>query len=121
MQKKLYRNKPVSEQILFETVNILKTFFPDVLGDLRRRNFLLGKNVRIDPGHQNFFVVGTIKNANMASARHVVMVAPHKVVVQFFVRWLFERLYAAALRAEARHHVFNCAVFACRIARLENQ
>ena len=70
---------------------------------------------------EDFLVVRTVEDADAPALGQASDVAPHEVVVELLRRGLLERGHLAPLRIDAGHDVFDRAVFASRVHRLEDQ
>ena len=73
------------------------------------------------PHDEDFLVVRTVEDADPPALGQVSDVAPHEVVVELLRRGLLERGHLAPLRIDAGHDVFDRAVFASRVHRLEHK
>ena len=92
-------------------------FFPTRRGG----SFVSLQDLGVHPHDEHFLVVRTVEDADAPALGQVSDVAPHEVVVEFLRRRLLERGYLAPLRIDAGHDVFDRAVLAGRVHRLEDQ
>ncbi|OIQ69211.1 hypothetical protein GALL_491890 [mine drainage metagenome] len=70
---------------------------------------------------QHLFVVRAIEDADAPALGQVAGGAPEEVVLKFLRTRMLKAEHLAALRVDARHHVANRAVLACRVHRLKHQ
>src|SRR5579859_1581068 len=120
MQKEFENDDAVACEISFESVNILEALFPNVLGDERGRELLGSKNLLVHANDEYFFVVGAVEDADFSTFRNGLVSAPEVIVIEFFGARSFEGVHIAALGVDAGHDVFDDAVFASSVHRLQN-
>ena len=75
----------------------------------------------MDAHYQGLFVITTIKDADTTPLRQGLLAAPEVVMVQFGGIWGLEAGHLTALGIHPRHHMFDGAVLAGGVHRLENQ
>src|SRR5580700_4213334 len=112
MQEKLASHHPVARQIMFEGVDVLIAPLPDMLGNQWVRQLLRLQERGVDSHNQNFFVVGTIEDADLAALWDASVRPPQIIVIEFFGAWSLEGMNIATLRIYTGHDVFDHAVFA---------
>lgn len=83
-------------------------------------DFLLGKNVRMNPRHQAFLVIGAIEDADPAAFGQRDRAAPQEIMIEFVRGRLLERGDRAALRIDAVEDALDGGILARRIHALEN-
>src|ERR1700690_435867 len=84
------------------------------------RKTLVAENLWVHANNEDFFIVGTIEDADPASFGKPTRRAPEKIMLQFFSARLFETENLTALRIDPGHNVPDGAVLACRVHRLKN-
>ena len=87
----------------------------------RIRQALAAENFAMHPYDQDFFVIGSVEDANASALWQFSRSAPQEVMLQFGGARMLEARYLAALRINSGHHVLDGAVLAGRIHRLENE
>src|SRR5262249_14617881 len=101
MQIELENGRSVLGEVLFKSVDGLKSLLHLVLG-----------KIAMHAHYEDVFVVGTIEDANHAKTRSRSVHAPEKVVPQLFLGWFFEAGYLTALWIHAGEDMANRAIFA---------
>jgi hypothetical protein len=101
--------------------DVVEPVLEDVLGDQRRRQLLLLKQVVVHPDHEHLFVVGAVEDADLAALRQTGDAAPEKIMIELLVGRLLEGVHLAALGVHAGHHVLDRAVLARGIHGLEDE
>ncbi len=84
------------------------------------RRLLPREDLLVHAHHQHLLVVRAVEDADSATLRQALHVAPEIVVVEVLRRGHLERVHLAALRVHARHDVADGAVLARRVHRLEH-
>src|SRR6266571_3815066 len=69
--------------------------------------------------HQHILIMGTIENADHASAWNDPMNPPEEITRLFPGRWPLKRTHLASQRIDLRHDMANRAIFATRIHPLQ--
>ena len=82
---------------------------------------MAGKQFRMHPDGQNFFVVGPVENADFAAFGERSRCPPQKIVIQFLGRRGLERVHLAALRVHSGHDVLDGAVLTGGVHGLQDQ
>src|ERR1700730_6935175 len=70
--------------------------------------------------HQDFFVIGTVENTDLAALGNYLVTSPHKIVIKLFGAGSFERPYIAALGIHSGHHMTDQPVFPGRVHALND-
>ena len=112
----------VAMKVVFQVHDGAIPFVPD--GFLVAKLFrepLAAENLRMDPNHQHFLVIGAIEDADPPAFGKPKSRTPEKIVFQFFGAGLFETGYFAALRIDSGHDVPDGAVFPGGVHPLKNQ
>ena|SRR5712691_4522423 len=75
----------------------------------------------MDTNDEHFLEVGAVEDPDPASLGQRLDCAPEIIVVEFFVRWPFERKDLRALRVQAAHYMLDGAIFTSGVHPLEDQ
>src|SRR5215471_2444980 len=120
VEEKLANDGSVTGQVFLKRSDVVKSFFPYVLGHERFGNSLVLQQIGMDAHDQHFFIIRAVENADMAALRKTHGGSPEKIVLQFLERWLLEGKYLTALRIDSRHNVLDGAVLSGSIQCLED-
>src|SRR5580700_7972041 len=121
MKEKLANHHTVVRQIMFEGVDVLIALLPDMLGNQWVGQLLRLQEGGVDSNNQNFFVVGTIEDADLAALWGASVRPPQIIVIELFGAWSLEGMNIATLRIHTGHDVFDHAVFASGIHPLNDE
>ena len=109
VQEKFQDGDAAGVQHAFEFVDVPVALRPNFFG-----------NQAVDAGDEHVFVVRTVEDSDIASARYGFVNSPEEIVRQLFVIGLLEGGDFAALGIHARHDVADGAVFAGGVAALQH-
>ena len=111
----------VARQVLLVVPNRLEALAPDGFRVDGIREPLSLENARVNPHHEDFFVVAAIEDAYAAALREADGAPPQEVVVDLEGRRPLEREHLDARRVDAPHDRPNRPVLARRVHGLEHQ
>src|SRR3954469_6757074 len=74
----------------------------------------------VHPHHEHLLIIRPIENRNRAGRWQPLHWSPQKRAQALFFAWRFETVNGDALRVDARHDVFDRAVFSSRIEGLKD-
>src|SRR6202158_2811465 len=107
MKKKLDHRDAVARKVALETIDIFKTFLPDMFGyKLRGHSFIL-QNLRMNPDNQHLLVIRPVENPDLPSSRQAARGSPEEIMFQLFRRRRFEGPDVHAFRINAGHYVLD--------------
>src|SRR3954469_20611823 len=67
VEEELQDNCAVAREVALEGRDVLKPLAPDIPGNQRGRNLLLGEDLRMHPHHQALFIIRTIEDTDAAT------------------------------------------------------
>ena len=70
--------------------------------------------------HEHLLVVGAVEDADLATLREALRVAPQEIVIELLGRWHLEAVHRDALRVHPAHHVADRAVLSGGVQRLQH-
>ena len=121
VEKEFQDHRAVAREVALERGNVLEPLLPDVLGDQLRGDLLVGKNFRMHPRHQAFFIIGAVEDADAATLRQRNRAAPQEIMIEFVGGRLLERMDVATLRIDALEYALDRAVLTRRVHALKDQ
>src|SRR5665213_2157706 len=122
MEKELDDVRPISMEVAFQIDDGAIALFPNILliPQLFEKSFIAEK-FRMYANHQDFFIVGTIENADVPSRGKAARCAPEKIMLQFLGAWLLETKNFATFGIYAGHDVTDSAILPGRVQSLKDQ
>lgn len=119
VQEDLDHDDAIFMHVSLEISQLAVAFLPDVLVEHMIRQILAFNQV-VDFDNEDLFIIGSVEDGDGAAFRQVLMAAPEVVVIQFLGGWDFERGYFDTLWIETAHDVFDGAILAGSIHRLQD-
>src|SRR5271155_5509059 len=71
----------IARQITFESADVLEALLPDVLGEQRRRKFLVLQDVGMHSDDQHLFIVGAIEDTDSSPFGQIPRSTPEIVMI----------------------------------------
>src|SRR5215471_17233104 len=92
---------------------------PQALTDGLWGQLLSFEDIRVHAHDEDLLVVRAVEDANVPALGQALDIPPQKVMAEVLRRRLLEGEHLAALRIDARHHMLDRTILACRVHRLK--
>ena len=120
VEEYFHNARPVGEQVALQVIDGSEPLLPESTLGMGGIKSLPGQKLRMHAHAKDFFIIGTVENANHPPPGEARYAPPQKIMAPFQRGRLLEAADYAPLRIDASHHMLHNAILSRAVHRLQH-